>query len=271
MARTLDEDVNRDSLDATIGLYRDLRDADRRRQGFFVVEGRLLVERLVTTSRFSVHSVLVTPAMATALEPVLAGADVPMLVVDHPAIREIVGFKFHRGALGLGRRGDPVPLETLLTPLARTLVVLERVADPENVGAVMRNARAFGADGVVLAPGVADPLGRKAIRVSAGAALVMPFVQSTDWPEDLGRLRAAGFTLVALTPDPSATELETLIARPPDRVALLLGSEGHGLSAAARAAAEVEVRIPIACEVDSLNLAVAAGIALHRLRREPRV
>jgi tRNA G18 (ribose-2'-O)-methylase SpoU len=263
----MSDDVVWDPLDADIvALYRNLRDADRRRQGLFVVEGRLLVERLLTASRFAVHSVLLTPAIAKALAPVVDAARVPMMILDGAVMRQIAGFDFHRGALAIGKRGEPTPLQILISPPVRTLVVLERLADPENVGAVMRNAQAFGADGVVLAPGTADPLGRKAIRVSAGAALALPFAHADAWPDDLHRLRAAGFMLVALTPDPAARDLGTLTIDPRARVALLVGSEGDGLSAAARAAAEVEVRIPIARDVDSLNVAVAAGIALHRLR-----
>lgn len=248
--------------DPRVADYRDLRDADlRRTRGLFAVEGRRLVERLLTASRFRTRSVLATPPMAAALAPALNG--VPAWVATHEVIRTVVGFPFHRGAVALGERGEPATLESLLD--ARTLVVLEGLADPENVGGIMRSAHALGADGVVLAPGVADPLGRKAIRVSAGAALSLRFAGAARWPDDLARLRAAGFALLALTPDAAARDIATVGGY--SRVALLVGSEGDGLTAAARILADVEARIAMTPAVDSLNVVVAAGIALHHLRQ----
>jgi tRNA G18 (ribose-2'-O)-methylase SpoU len=251
-----------DPDDPRVAAFRDLRDAElRRKHGLFAVEGRLLVERLLTASRFRTRSVLATPAMASALAPALG--DVPAWVAAPDVIRAVVGFPFHRGAVALGERGEVVPLDALLH--ARTLVVLEGLADPENVGGVLRSARALGADGVVLAPGVADPLGRKAIRVSAGAAFRLPFADAPRWPDDLARLRTAGFTLLALTPDRCARDLRAI--GPGPRLALLVGAEGDGLSAGARALADLETRIAMTPGTDSLNVVVAAGIALHHLHR----
>ena len=258
-----------DPSDPRLADYRELRDPDRRRaRGLFVVEGRLLVERLLAAARFRTRSVLVTPSMAATLAPVLTPAAWPTYVASHDIIRAIVGFKFHRGALALGERGEELAIAALLdVPGPRTLVALEDVVDPENVGGVMRSARAFGADGMLMTSGTADPLGRKAIRASAGSALTLPFARATGWAEDLARVRTAGFTLVALTPDPAARDIADVAAQRSARVALLLGSEGGGLTRAARAAADVEARIAIASGVDSLNVVVAVGIALHRLRR----
>lgn len=249
-----------DPADPRLAEYRDLHDAElRRAHGLFAVEGRLLVERLLTASRFRARSVLATRGMAATLAPALG--DVRTWVASHDVIRAVVGFPFHRGALALGERDDPTSLDALLG--TRTLVVLEGLADPQNVGGIMRSARAFGADGVVLGPGVADPLGRKAIRVSAGAALCLPFACATRWPDDLGRLRGAGFTLLALTPDARARDIRTTGGY--GRVALLLGAEGDGLSVAARSLADIETRIATRPGVDSLNVVVAAGIALHHV------
>ncbi|MBI1733670.1 MAG: RNA methyltransferase [Candidatus Rokubacteria bacterium] len=254
-----------DPKDPRLADYHELREPElRRKRGLFAVEGRLLVERLLTASRFRARSVLATPGMATALAPALEAAAVPAWIASHDLIRAVVGFPFHRGAVALGERGEPMPVDTLLD--ARTLVVLEGLADPENVGGVMRSARALGAGGILMAPGVADPLGRKAIRVSAGAALSLPFVGATGWPDELARVRAAGFTLLALTPDRHAGEISSVPLPSDARVALLVGAEGEGLSAAARALADVEIRIAMAPGVDSLNVVVAAGIALHHLR-----
>ena len=148
---------------------------------------------------------------------------------------------------------------------ARRVVVLEDVGNPDNIGGIFRNALALGAECVLLSPRCCDPLYRKAIRVSIGATLRLVFAYIDDWPEGLERLRAAGLTLVALTPEATATDIAELASRQPQRVALLLGTEGPGLSGAAKARADVRVRIPLAPGTDSLNVATAAGIALHRV------
>ncbi|MBI2203803.1 MAG: RNA methyltransferase [Candidatus Rokubacteria bacterium] len=261
-----------DARDPRLDDYRDLRDsALRRERGLFVAEGRLLVERLLPAPRFRTRSVLATPDAFGALAPLLDQAGAVAYVTAHEVIRDVVGFKFHRGVLALGERGEERALDALMSPAGRqTMLVIEDVRDPENVGGLFRNASAFGVDGVLLGPGSADALGRKALRVSAGAALAVPFAHATAWHEDLAQLRARGFTVVALTPDRSARDIAEVAARRSERLALLVGSEGDGLSAAARGLASVEARIPIAAGVDSLNVAVAAGIALDRLRR-PRL
>jgi tRNA G18 (ribose-2'-O)-methylase SpoU len=189
-------------------------------------------------------------------------------VASPETIRAIVGFKFHRGCLALGVRGEPVTPASLMEPAGpRTLLALEGVTDPDNVGAVFRNAAAFGVAGVLLSSHCADPLYRKAIRVSMGATLSLPFAQAPDWPATLAALRHAGYRLVALCPGAEAEDIVQVAAQAPrrPRLALLMGAEGAGLSGATRAAADVEVRIPMAAGVDSLNVAAACGIALHRL------
>src|SRR5262249_2011625 len=156
-------------------------------------------------------------------------------------VRNVVGFNFHRGCLAVGERGAPPPLSSLLDlPGRRILLVLEDVTNPDNVGAVFRNAMAFAADGVLLSPGSADPLYRKAIRVSIGASLYIPFARLDSWPDELAALRNAGYTIMALTPHAEATDIvEFGMARTvPERLALLFGAEGAGLSRAARAAAD---------------------------------
>jgi tRNA G18 (ribose-2'-O)-methylase SpoU len=174
----------------------------------------------------------------------------------------------HRGCLALVHRPPSVPIDEVISR-ARTLVVLEAVSNADNVGGVFRNAAAFGADGVLLSPTCCDPLYRKAIRTSMGAALRVPFARADgeDWPGVLTRVRAAGFTVVALTPREPSETLDAFTARPrPGRVALIVGTEGAGLTTAAESTADYRVRIPIGDEVDSLNVAVAAGIALYRLQ-----
>ena len=150
---------------------------------------------------------------------------------------------------------------------AERLVVLEGIANPDNMGGIFRNAAAFGAAGVVIGPGCCDPLYRKAIRVSMGAALTVPFAEAgPEWPRGVEELRQAGFRVLALTPAAGAVDVAAAAAAAGGRVALLAGSEGEGLTEAAMALSDLRVRIPLAPGTDSLNVATAVGIALHRFR-----
>jgi tRNA G18 (ribose-2'-O)-methylase SpoU len=247
--------------DPRLADYRDLRDAAAlRRRGLFAAEGRSIARRLLDTGRFRARSLLLTAPALEELRDLLPPA-LDVFMAPRAVIKGVVGFDFHRGCLGLGERGAETPAAALLG--ARLLLVLDRLADPENVGGVFRNAMAFGAGGVLLAPGTADPLYRKAVRVSFGGTLTVPFAALGDRPGGLAALRAAGFTLVALTPRADALDIADL--PPPARLALVIGSEGDGVSDAACAAADVAVRIPMAPGVDALNVATATGIALHRL------
>jgi tRNA G18 (ribose-2'-O)-methylase SpoU len=254
--------------DSRLAAYRHVGDAQwLAANGLFVAEGRLVVERLLALPQYPIESVLVTPAALAALERVLAPAPCAVYVVDRDALATVAGFNFHRGCLAIARRPMPPPLETILA--ADRVVVLEGVGNPDNVGGIFRTAAALGAGGVVLDPSSGDPLYRKAIRTSMAATLRLPWVRMDEWPADLERVRAAGFRIVALTPDESAVSIDDFATstRPRDRVALLLGAEGPGVTVAAMALADVRVRIPIDPAFNSLNVAVAAGIALARLRR----
>jgi tRNA G18 (ribose-2'-O)-methylase SpoU len=263
-----------DPSDPRLADYRDLKDPHLRlQQGLFIAESREVIRRLLACGRFRPRSVLLTPAALEGLRDVLETADpaIRILLVQHDLVRGVVGFNFHRGCLAAGERGAEPPLASLLDPPGRRLLlVLEEVTNPDNVGAVFRNAMAFAADGVLLSPGSADPLYRKAIRVSIGASLALPFARLRDWPGDLQALRDAGYIIMALTPRSGAVDIvEFGTTRPvPARLALLFGAEGSGLSAAARAGADCEVRIAMRPGADSLNVATACGIALHRLAGE---
>ncbi len=262
-------EIVEDPADPRVADYREARDGQiRHRAGLFLAEGRLVVRRLLETSRFSTRSLLLTPRALDELRDLLVGDDTPSAyLASAETIRAVVGFKFHRGCQAAAVRGAPHGPEALIEPSgARILLALEELADPNNVGAVFRNVAAFGAAGVLLSPGCADPLYRKAIRVAMGATLSIPFAR-TDWGGGLEMLRAAGYTLVALTPDRGAQDISTVTARdlPSRRLALLVGAEGDGLRASTRAAADCRVRIPMAAGVDSLNVATACGIALHHL------
>jgi tRNA G18 (ribose-2'-O)-methylase SpoU len=252
--------------------FRKLSDAELlAHRNLFVAEGRLVTMRLLGDPRYKVRSLLLSPAALRALEPALAATSTnPAVYVCAPSgFRGITGFNIHRGCLALVERPHPPVLEGVLRE-AFSVAVLESVTNADNVGGVFRNAAAFGVDAVLLNPVCCDPLYRKSVRTSMGAALTVPFVRMTPWPESLSQLSDRGFELVALTPAPYVESLESFVARtrthrPRRRLALLLGSEGPGLSEAALTGAHHRVRIPTRPEVDSLNLAVAAGIAFSRL------
>jgi tRNA G18 (ribose-2'-O)-methylase SpoU len=247
--------------------YRDIRDAAlRERSAAFAVESREVVRRLLRERRFRFRSVLLTELALEALRDVLDHTTM-VFVAPNDLIRHVVGFNFHRGCMGIAERGPALSLDDVLAHAPRSLVVCERLSNPDNVGGIFRNAMAFGVDAVVLSPGCADPLYRKVVRVSIGGSVSVPFVETSDWPCALDRLRAAGFTTVALTTQ-QGVDIGTMEA--PPRLALLLGSEGDGLTQAARDRAAVRARIPMAAGVDSLNVAVACGVALHRLGRLAR-
>jgi tRNA G18 (ribose-2'-O)-methylase SpoU len=260
--------------DERVSAYRSVSDAALLREGgLFVAEGRLVVERLVTERRFAIQSLLLSETARRTLEPVLATlpAAVPVYVCEAEAFRGITGYDVHRGCLALAARPALLSVDAVLAR-ARLIVGLEGVANADNVGGVFRNAAAFGAGAVLLDAASCDPLYRKAIRTSMAATLRVPFARLAaepgEWPLALADLKRRGFMLVALTPDDSALDLDEFAASAGSaRLAILIGSEGPGLTAVSRSAADCCVRIPISRDVDSLNLAVAAGIALHRLAR----
>jgi tRNA G18 (ribose-2'-O)-methylase SpoU len=237
-----------------------------RDSGLFVAEGRLVVRRAIEDGRYRVQSLLLSEAARRDLEPVLGrlAEDVPVYICAARDFLAIAGFDIHRGCLALVRRPPSLSAENVLSTAA-VVVVLEAVANADNVGGVFRTAAAFGADAVLLSPSCCDPLYRKAIRTSMAATLRVPFARMEDWPHGLAALRVRGFTIVGLTPRAAAQPLDVFAASRPARIALLVGNEGAGLSREAEAAADRLVRVPIRPDVDSLNLVVATGIVLSRL------
>jgi tRNA G18 (ribose-2'-O)-methylase SpoU len=234
--------------------------------GEFIAESRLVVEKLLRARRFRVASVLTTEAALAPLAAAIdAAADAPVVyVASRETLSEVVGFAFHRGCLALGALREPPRLDLLLA--ARRLVALEDVSNPDNVGGVFRAAHALGAEGVLLSPGAGDPLHRKAVRVSMGGVLELPFVRAIAWPLALDELAARGFMRIALVPDGDRDVAELGRAVPvPERFVLLLGAEGHGLAPATRARAELALRIHMAPGADSLNVVTALAIALHHI------
>jgi tRNA G18 (ribose-2'-O)-methylase SpoU len=258
-----------DVRDEMLAPYRAVGDpAALARDGLFVAEGRLIVERLLSLPDIRVHSIAVTPAAADALAALLERhPDVPVCVCDPSFLEAVTGFDFHRGCLALAYRpATTLPLETFAA--ASRLIALEGVGNPDNVGGLFRVALALGAGGVLLDSTTADPLYRKAIRTSMAASLRVPFTRAEPWPSSLDLLKSRGFQVVALTPDPEAISIADYAVEPGSRLILALGSEGAGLDEGTMRYADVRVRIPIDSRADSLNVVVAAGIALHALKAE---
>ncbi len=255
--------------DARVADYRGVSDPELlRERGLFVAEGRLVVRRLIEDRRWRIRSLLLSEAALASLGPVRerVPAGTPAFVCPLSDFSGITGYHIHRGCLALGERGARPDLDAIVAA-ARTLLVLEGVANADNVGGAFRNAAAFGVDAVLLSPTCGDPLYRKAIRTSMGATLRTPFARLSDWPRALDRLRASGFAIVALTPRAPADELAAIArAGRPARLALVAGNEGAGLSPDVERLADIRLRIPVRPEVDSLNVAVAVGIALHALQ-----
>lgn len=247
--------------DPRLADYRKVSDAELlRRRNRFVAEGRLVVGRVLEAGN-RVESMLVNNASLKALERSMSRLphEIPIYVCNTNGFTAITGFNLHRGCLALVERPAIRSLADVLRE-AELLLVLEAVTDADNVGSAFRNAAAFGAS-VALSEACCDPLYRKAIRTSMGSVFRTPYARLSNWPDDLAALKAERFTIVALTPRQDAIDLATCARR--QRMALLVGSEGPGLTPAAEAMADVCVRIPIRDEIDSLNLATATGIALH--------
>jgi tRNA G18 (ribose-2'-O)-methylase SpoU len=253
--------------------YRAVREPELvRRRGLFIAEGRLVVARLVALPHYTIRSILVNEAGLAALRahaaPALDARDVPIYLAAPETIDAIGGFHFHRGCLAIAERPAPLDPGAVIAAAGpgRPLVVVEGIAQADNVGSILRNAQAFGAAGVLLDPSSVDPLYRKALRTAMGAALVVPFARLEPWPAALARLGETGAIVAALTPRTPSVPIDGFAAAHRDRsVALLVGGEGDGLSQAALAAADVRVRIPMAPGADSVNVATATGIALHAL------
>jgi len=264
-----------DSLaDPRLDDYRDVRDRELlRRRSLFVVEGRENVRRLIRDSSHSPRSLLLSEPALAAMTDFLArsAVSVPVLVGTREVVRRIAGFDLHRGCLAVVELPRPVePASLLAAPGENSLVlVLEALTNPDNVGAIFRNARAFGVDAVLLCPRCCDPLYRKAIRVSMGAALSVSTARFTAWPDGLEGLRAAGYRIAALDPGADAEPIGTAAwsesVRKLPRMAWVLGTEGAGLSAETLARCDERHRIAMEPGCDSLNVATACGIALHHL------
>lgn len=254
-----------DPEDPRLADYREVRERDLvGRQGSFIAEGQVVLEKLIRGGRHPVRSVLVADKRVAALQPLLAGLkdDVAVYAASQAVMDAVVGFPIHRGILAAGTRREP-DLGALLAALPRNALVmgLVGIANHDNLGGLFRNAAAFGVDAILLDDGCCDPLYRKAIRVSVGAALTLPFARAGGAGELVARLAAQDFSVIALSPR-GETDLADL--QPAARTAVLFGAEGPGLPDCVLARTGT-VRIEMAGGFDSLNVATTSGIVLHQL------
>ena len=258
-----------DPDDPRLADYRDLRDVQLRthleaEHGLFLAEGEKVVRRAVEAG-FSPRSFLMAPRWLDGLADVLATSDAPCYVVDEALAEQVTGFHVHRGALAsLERRPQPALDEVL--DGARQVLVLEDVVDHTNVGAVFRCGAAFGFDAVLLAPRCADPLYRRSIKVSMGTVFQVPWTRLQSWPGDLRQLQDNGYVAAAMALTDDSITLDELADRKDDKLALIFGTEGHGLKPNVLRQADLTVRIPMAGGVDSLNVASSAAVAFYATR-----
>ena len=264
-----------DPDDPRLDDFRDLNSVDRRPdlptgKGLVIAEGVLVVQRMLA-SRFTPHAMLGTDRRLAELQDDLAGTGggvrAPYYRASADVMAQVVGFHLNRGVLAAARRvSEPTVAEVV--DGARTVAVLEGVNDHENLGSIFRNAAGLGVDAVVFGSGCADPLYRRAVRVSMGHALLVPYARSADWPADLVTLTERGFRLLAMTPHREARTLsEAMSAVRDERIAVLVGAEGPGLTAAAQRLSDMRVRIPMSRGTDSLNVATAAALAFYERAR----
>jgi tRNA G18 (ribose-2'-O)-methylase SpoU len=230
----------------------------------FIAEGELVLRRALRAG-YAPRSFLVDTKRLDQLADLPAGA-APVYAATQDVLEKATGFHVHRGVLASFHR-RPLPPATELLAGASRVAVLEDVNNHTNLGAVFRGAAALGVDAVLLSPSCADPLYRRSVRVSMGEVLAVPYARLEPWPDALADVRAAGFTVLALTPSLDAVALQRLDTAARRRPALLFGAEGAGLSRAALAASDVRVAIPMRRGVDSLNVAAAAAVVFWELGR----
>ena len=260
-----------DLADGRLADYANLTDVALRRisepaGGLYIAESSKVIARAIAAGHRP-RSVLVLEQWLPDLAALLEEFDIPVFVGESTLLESLTGFNLHRGALASMHRPTLAPVSELLRD-ARRVVVLEDIVDHTNVGAIFRSVAGLGADAVLVTPRCADPLYRRSVRVSMGTVLQVPWTRLADWPVGAQQLRDAGFHIAALALSDSAVSLDTFAANPPDRVALVLGTEGDGLSRAALDAADTVLTIPMQHGVDSLNVASASAVALYTLRVE---
>ena len=264
------EDVT-DPADPRLDDFRDLNSVDRRPdlpsgKGLVIAEGVLVAQRMLA-SRFSPRAFLGTDRRLRELSDDLAGCGVPYYRASAEVMAEVVGFHLNRGVLAAAPRPAELSVSEVLRG-ARTVAVLEGVNDHENLGSIFRNAAGLDVDAVVFGAGCADPLYRRAVRVSMGHALLVPYARAQSWPGDLKLMQDNGFHLIAMTPGEGSVPLaDALAPLAGQKVGVLVGAEGPGLTEHTMRACEVRARIPMSRGTDSLNVATAAALAFYERAR----
>ncbi len=264
------EDVT-DPADPRLDDFRDLNSVDRRPdlpsgKGLVIAEGVLVAQRMLA-SRFSPRAFLGTDRRLRELSADLAGCGVPYYRASAEVMAEVVGFHLNRGVLAAAPRPAELSVPEVLQG-ARTVAVLEGVNDHENLGSIFRNAAGLDVDAVVFGAGCADPLYRRAVRVSMGHALLVPYARAESWPGDLKLMQDNGFHLIAMTPGEGSVPLaDALAPLAGEKVGVLVGAEGPGLTEHTMRACEVRARIPMSRGTDSLNVATAAALAFYERAR----
>ena len=256
--------------DPRIADYRNLTDVQLRlktepERGMYIAESSRVVRRAIAAGHRP-RSFFLTEKWIKDLADLLDRfPDVPAYVGESAVLEEITGFHLHRGALAAMERPEPRALADVLDG-ARRVAVLEDITDHTNLGAMFRSAAGLGIDAVLVTPRCADPLYRRSIRVSMGTVFQVPWARLDSWPDGIGELHAAGFAVAAMELTPESLTIDALAARNPERLALILGTEGAGVTPAALEAADVAVEIPMRPGVDSLNVAAASAVAFWELR-----
>ena len=236
--------------------------------GLYIAESPKIIRRAIAAGHRP-RSVLLQEQWLAELQPALEGFDIPVYVGEPALLEQLTGYNLHRGALAAMHRPALPAVEDVVRD-ARLIVVLEDIIDHTNVGAVFRSVAGLGADAVLVTPRCADPLYRRSVRVSMGTVLQVPWTRLPEWPADAATLRALGFHLTALALSETAIELSQFAATAPPRVALLLGTEGDGLSRATLENADSVVTIPMTHGVDSLNVASSGAVALYAVTEAQR-
>ncbi len=262
-----------DSLDdPRLAFYTNLTDVSLRRlsepsSGLYLAESPKVIERALAAGHRPV-SVITLEKWLPRLEPLLRGHDVPVFVGDESQLAKLTGFLLHRGSIAAMHR-PPLAAVADIVRNARRIVILENIIDHTNVGAIFRSVAGLGADAVLITPECADPLYRRSVRVSMGTVLQVPWTRIASWPAGLRELQDAGFVVASLALTDDAVSLAELAAENLERLAVVFGTEGHGLTPATVAASDRVVRIPMSHGVDSLNVAAAAAVTLYAVTNTP--
>jgi tRNA G18 (ribose-2'-O)-methylase SpoU len=258
--------------DERLADYRDLTDVALRTRlepphGLFIAESERVIRRALAAG-YRPRSMVMAPEWLERMSALVSDVDAPVYAASYDVLRRLTGFNVHRGALASFHR-KPLPSVGSVVAAARRLVVLEDIVSHTNLGAVFRGAAALGMDVVLVSPSCADPLYRRSVRVSMGEVFAVPYARAERWPGTLDDLRGSGFTVVAMTPAADGVPLDEVRYDDDARVAVVLGTEGPGLSGAAVRSADTRVRIPMAAGVDSLNIAAAAAVAFWVVGHRP--